>query len=268
MKRLMILLASAVVAAVLLLPASASAAYTNAECLSCHDYATGAGAVSTVDFSAGGSVDYSKCRACHWISKAALTHGNFSHDHVIGKVFPSGYKLGGPKCTPCHFANAAGTGDLTRVMTTQTVDGWFATPNPRSLSASQLHTIHVNGSWPKTVLYTQGCSSCHSAAPCTSCHVIPPTAHADHTKDPVSGTYTYPPLSYKVGIGTPLTMPDLATERRLPRACRRRHHRLHTRVSHVPRVSAPGLRRLPRELERVRLHLGRAGRQRACSRSR
>jgi hypothetical protein len=208
-RKLPVLLACACAVAVLLaLPATASAAYTtNAECLTCHDQATGSGAVSTVDFASGTTVDYTKCRSCHWIPQTQRTHGNFTHGHA----FAASSTWGGYDCIRCHRTSAAGYADMSRIMSVSTPDGWFATPDPRSLNASQLHTIHVNGSWPKTVKFTTGCASCHEAAACAACHTAPPAAHTDHTKDPDTGVWVYPALAYRVGNGTPVTSPDLST---------------------------------------------------------
>jgi hypothetical protein len=208
MKRFTVLIAGAFIVALLVVPATAHAAYTtNAECLTCHDQATGSGAVSRVDFASGTTVDYTKCRACHWIPQTQRTHGNFTHGHA----FAASSTWGGYDCVRCHRTSANGYADMSRIMSVSTADGWFATADPRSLSASALHAIHVNGSWPKTVKFTKGCSSCHEAAACTACHTAPPAAHTDHTKDPDTGVWVYPALGYRVGNGTPVTMPDLST---------------------------------------------------------
>jgi hypothetical protein len=197
---------------------AASAFATNADCLKCHDQATGVGAISKVNFSvpadptSGTSVDYGKCRACHWLDPATRTHGWFSHSlHVVGVVYPSGYEWGGPNCTRCHPVDAVGTGDVTLLMTTLTPDGWFATDSPRAVSADRMHALHVNGSWPRAVNYTSGCASCHSPASCTACHVTPAVSHGDHTWNAASMAYVNPPEQYVVGYGTPVTNPDLAT---------------------------------------------------------
>ena len=220
-----LLLCACTLATLFALPAVAHAAYTtNAECLACHQ-APGAGAVSTVDFTVasgtdGTSVDYTKCRACHWIDPATKTHGNFSHGyHIPGYVYPSGYRWGGTDCTTCHAGVVTGTGDLSRVMKNLTEFGWFATADPRSVSAAELHSIHVNGSWPKSVTFTGGCASCHESASCTACHSAPPAGHADHTWNEATKAYKYPPVDYVVGLGTPVTNPDLATATSISLTC-------------------------------------------------
>jgi hypothetical protein len=213
MRRLTVLVATVLAAAALFalaMPAIAGAAYaTNAECLACHDQATGTGAITRVDFNVGTdtSVDYTKCKACHWISRDQYIKSRFGHGHTEGTVNRLGNRTGGTDCATCHTDYyTPGTGDLSRLMTVSTPDGWFATStSSRDTTPGKMHAIHVNGSWPKDARFFQlPCASCHQAAACDACHVSPPASHGDHTWSEVTGVYANPPVTYPVGGGTPV----------------------------------------------------------------
>ncbi|MDO8953219.1 MAG: discoidin domain-containing protein [Gammaproteobacteria bacterium] len=207
-RKLTVLLVCALaVAAVFALPAVAQAAYTtNTECLACHDQATGAGAVSKVDFTApptapgASNVDYAKCKSCHWIGQGTAITGGYSHDHT-------------GECYACHAAAVpyAAPFNPGRLMSVSTAFGYFNNANSLSAASGQVHAVHVNGSWQKNPIKygTQNwgsnyCETCHGSTGCDSCHTLPIT-HADHTLDSLGSYGRYPPLSRKVALGTPTT---------------------------------------------------------------
>lgn len=184
----------------LALPATASAAFTtNAECLACHDRATGTGAISKVDFSAqpgAGNVDYTKCNACHWIGLDDQVTSAFGHGHQ------------GP-CSACHLAAAPyGTFDPMRIQKVTTPYGQFNSATSLSVGGQQAHAIHVSGSWPKNSIkygsqtwYRNYCESCHGNTACDSCHTLA-IQHADHTLNTATASYAYGPVAYVAARGT------------------------------------------------------------------
>jgi hypothetical protein len=185
----------------LLLPATASAVYTtSAECLVCHDTA-GSGATSKVSFGTGsgtGGVDYAACKACHGIGMTGKVV-NYSHSHNVSR---------GSDCIRCHKTFPGNGNPLWLPFIEIAGSGYFATADSLNTPTSNIHAIHVNGSWPKNVNYYSGmCGGCHAPAACSACHVgqVP---HAPHAASVLTA------VSYQVAIGQPAgaLVPGLRTD--------------------------------------------------------
>lgn len=187
MKRALLFVSVLACALVLFAPAVAGAA--NADCIACH--AAGGAAFSRVDF--GSSVDYARCRACHWPAPADYV-GNYRHQH-------------GPDqsrtCASCHLGPFQSL-DPARVAAVMTPYGYFNSSASTSMTPATIHAAHVNGSWEQAsgLTATDECQSCHKPAACGACHTAP-AAHADHTLNASSGAYAYPAVTVEVGGGTP-----------------------------------------------------------------
>jgi len=186
MKRVLVGLA---LAAVLCLGVTATAwaapepPYTeNAECLSCHDLATGSGAFTKVDFEVG-EVSLASCVACH----SGISPTKWGHEH-----FTTGCSR-----NDCHGAGVSGGVPIV-LPAVNTPYGYFATAGLLDMSASQLHAVHTKTSWPEMSFPGQGCSRCHRPAACGTCHAAP-VGHDAHAVP------TYPAVSYLQATGTGTT---------------------------------------------------------------
>lgn len=155
---------------------------TNAECLECHDVALDGSAFSKVDFAS--TVDYSKCVRCHWATVGSSW--GFPHEKVVIV----------PQCSQCHRgqnATARWAGEF------QTPFGFFASIDSLSKSAAQIHSAHINGSWPLTT-YGGYCASCHGSVGCDTCHTVPST-HGGHVAGASTQSPQYAPLVYRTSSG-------------------------------------------------------------------
>ncbi|MDO8963007.1 MAG: hypothetical protein Q7W30_00765, partial [Coriobacteriia bacterium] len=173
--------------------------YDRTECVQCHDENTGAGATSKVDFVVP-TVDYTACYQCHWIPRTAWVPGStFKHSHS------------GPQgCRGCHGGTYLYS-DPTRIQQVSTAFGYFNRSDSPSSTPETIHAIHINGSWPKIgAVDPNWCGSCHAPTSCDTCHTgFDAAKHSDHTWNPVSSSYGYPPVAYGVAGGTvPGNMPQ------------------------------------------------------------
>ncbi|GAB4276342.1 MAG: hypothetical protein Kow0056_06670 [Coriobacteriia bacterium] len=160
---------------------------SNTDCLECHDVALGGPAFTKVDFDVP-PVDRQNCWNCHWFS-----------EHYFESLHPAGWDT--QACSNCHWGWPSPSSFV--MADVRTDFGWFLLPTSPDVDAQTLHSIHVNGSWPKkNLLSPDTCSSCHAPAACSACHgsSVP---HGEHTYDAVTGTYVYPPVTYKQAPGTP-----------------------------------------------------------------
>jgi hypothetical protein len=182
MKRSIQVLAVLVVATMIMVTGSAQAfgrtgtSGTSTECARCHASQAKVGA-PVVSLTA--PVNYSKCKTCHWMT-ATTAVGGYNHRHGIKT-----------KCTKCHARY--GVGPATNVMSVATAAGNFSTAGYGQLSASELHAIHVRGSWPKSGTKTAACASCHAPAACDACHVAAAT-HSGHAYNAASRSAQYAPV--------------------------------------------------------------------------
>lgn len=155
---------------------------TNSECLECHDVALGGPAFTKVDFDVGPVDKSTACNKCHWMSGG--------HAHMPNM-----------QCNSCHYQFPRRAEFYAPAVVTPF--GVFSAAASPDTSASALHAIHVNGSWPQTVTPTPGrpiaqnCVSCHAPAACDACHSAP-VAHGAHSDT----TYTAP--AYRVTRGVPV----------------------------------------------------------------
>ena len=143
-----------VLAGVLALPAVASAAYTNADCVSCHDSALGA--VAAQKFGVG-AVDFSTaCKKCHDDSLAG-THPYHNPTANCGASCHPGWGESLVSAVPSHL-DARGYGA-------------FAAANSADTDPAILHIIHSKPRWmeSKDSSFSR-CGSCHAVATCDSCH--------------------------------------------------------------------------------------------------
>ncbi|MDO8964066.1 MAG: hypothetical protein Q7W30_06165 [Coriobacteriia bacterium] len=139
----------------------------NTTCRGCHEARRPGAAVPVATFSDG--VNYTLCRSCHWIDGNVWVDA-YRHKHVPGS-----------DCQRCHFGMGDRGPDYRPVV--RTSSGFFSTRNIRSMSAAQIHAVHVNGSWPQSgTAVANGpnyCNSCHAPAACDACHVTQ-AGHRQH----------------------------------------------------------------------------------------
>jgi hypothetical protein len=157
---------------------------TNAACAGCHKRASVRSGIPVASFAA--AVSYTKCRACHWLSSTTPV-GYYTHEHWAGS-----------SCRGCHSRYASGSAYYADVSTGA---GYFTTADYR-LSASEMHRIHVVGSWPQAGA-PAACASCHAPAACDACHSVP-SGHSAHAYDPTKKDARYAPVLKKVTCGTPV----------------------------------------------------------------
>lgn len=145
---------------------------------------TGACHVGTTAPSAGHSwtastkVDYATaCKKCHWPS--AVHYVRYSGDSCSS----AGCHTSWPRLTYWYIPS------------TVTPQGRFSSAASLATSSTELHRIHVNGSWVSTYLDGSRCESCHGAAGCSSCHTSP--THGSH------GPGATAPESYWAAFGSP-----------------------------------------------------------------
>ncbi len=145
----------------------------NTECRVCHaDVASGA---PIVDFGAS-AVDFSRCRKCHWPAR------HWGHGVGVQCNTPDCH-VGFPTRTVFWYSD------------TYTAYGYFDNAASILKSPAELHRIHANGSWPKTIaMAIPYCDSCHEPAACDTCHVADPS-HGDHTAG------ANPSVAYRVAPG-------------------------------------------------------------------
>ena len=155
-------------AMVLAVPSTASAAYTNPDCVSCHS--TTNGTVPAQDFGVG-AVDFTTaCKKCHDNSLA----GTHPYHHPTANC--------GSSCHPGWGASLVSA--VPNYMDPRGY-GVFAAPNSADTSPAVLHLIHSKPRWMDSKSFPfSKCGSCHAVATCDSCHDNPPapddTTHANH----------------------------------------------------------------------------------------
>lgn len=190
MKRSMQVLAVAAAATMIVLVSVAPAfarpgvSGTSAECARCHSPRARVGA-PVADFKA--AVNYSKCKTCHWLTSRTRT-GYFTHRHGLGS-----------NCAGCHTGFGSGPAYS---MGVRTAAGYFSTANYAGLSASQMHSIHVRGSWAQSSAVPAACASCHAPAACDSCHAAPAT-HSGHAYNATNRSAQFAPVLAWTTRGTP-----------------------------------------------------------------
>lgn len=200
MKRVCLAVLLALVCLGTVASAHAATFETNTQCLACHDISSPAGAVSRVDFSVPGAVDYTKCAVCH--------QRNLPED--------SHYHYGWGQCLGCH------NGDMEFLITGEDVNwgpfvprapyypggkftstfGTFASSQSAGASPPMLHSLHSGSNWIESRLSTEfpWCSRCHAPAACSACHASP-VQHGDHAV----GRYPAVPVKQADGLMAPVT---------------------------------------------------------------
>jgi len=157
-----------VLAAVLALPAAASAAYTNSDCVACHNSTLGA--VPAQNFGVG-AVDYNTaCKKCHDDSLAG-THPYHNATANCGSSCHPGWGASLVSAVPNHVDSRG--------------YGAFAAANSADTDPAVLHLIHSKPRWMESKEFSfSKCGSCHAVATCDSCHdntPVPDTAtHTNH----------------------------------------------------------------------------------------
>jgi hypothetical protein len=173
---------------------------TAADCAVCHSAQAKVGA-PIADVTA--TVKYAKCKTCHWLTSRTKT-GYYTHRHGAGS-----------NCADCHAAYGSGP---SYDMSVKTAVGYFSTADYATLSAEELHRIHVLGSWPQTSAVPAACASCHAPAACDSCHVAPAT-HSGHAYNATNRDVLYAPALQLITRGTPVNKPSAVTARIQPQTC-------------------------------------------------
>lgn len=199
----LIVMAATLVASLAIVPAAwakKGATGANADCARCHKGAAVRSGVPAASFIEG--IDYSKCRACHWLSGRTRT-GYYTHRHQANTA-----------CYGCHPTYGSGPAYYPNV---RTAYGYFATTDPTALSAADMHRIHVRGSWAQNGT-PAACASCHAPAACDACHAVPAT-HSAHAYDAKHRVAAYAPVSALVAGGTPEGYADAVTARTKSATC-------------------------------------------------
>jgi len=157
-----------VLAGLLALPAAASAAYVNSDCVSCHNSALGA--VAAQKFGVG-AVDFTTaCKKCHDDSLAG-THPYHNPTANCGSSCHPGWGASLVSAVPNHL-DARGYGA-------------FAAADSADTDPAVLHLIHAKPRWMESKEFSfSKCGSCHAVATCDSCHDNPPApdsaTHLNH----------------------------------------------------------------------------------------
>lgn len=177
--------------------ASPAPPFDNAECLSCHDVATGSTPDKRVDFGVP-NVDYGACNKCHWTLLNQTGTFGFNHLHVELAY----------RCVACHATTFNGNPAWAGQYLAPT-GGRFASAASTSTAPEQIHQIHSKASWPAypnagTFVYggTPYCDNCHAAAACSACHTGTPTGHRDHALPRASTETSFAPVTRTVGGGS------------------------------------------------------------------
>ncbi len=155
-----------VLAVVLALPAAASAAYTNSDCVACHNSTLGA--VPAQKFGVG-PVDYNTaCKKCHDNSLAG-THPYHNATSNCGSSCHPGWGASLVSAVPNHVDSRG--------------YGAFAAADSADTDPAVLHLIHSKPRWMESKEFSfSKCGSCHAVATCDSCH--------DNTPVPDDATHT------------------------------------------------------------------------------
>lgn len=147
---------------------TAIAAEYNESCLDCHGQ--DGVAPSESDFDVG--IDRTRCNDCHWYG----VH-DFEIFHVAQNAAPDYMSR---NCADCHHSSNdfSPRPAIMGYASVATDFGLFQTPDSPNASASEVHAVHVQGSWLSD---QPECAGCHGPAECAACHTNA-DGHSEHAQ--------------------------------------------------------------------------------------
>jgi len=170
------------------LPAAASAAYTNADCVGCHRSALGA--VPAQKFSVGAVNFATACKKCHDDSLAG-SHPFHNATANCGSSCHPGWGASLVSAVP-NYLDSNGYGA-------------FAAADSADTDPALLHIIHSKPRWMESKEFSfSKCGSCHAVATCDSCHDTPPAPDATHLNHATAVTPWIGNTSSGVSLGNQL----------------------------------------------------------------
>lgn len=135
-------------------------------CMGCHEKGNPDFAATEVDFGQS-EMDRSACLACHG------TGISVTGRYKIGRRWYGALHLSHNRtdeCKSCHFWDPRRTEFYAPSVSTPY--GLFASEGSVFPTAERAHSVHVNGSWPKQIVFAPAifCANCHSDTGCDACH--------------------------------------------------------------------------------------------------